>query len=291
MEPFEAAARLGSFTAAAHELSVTQSAISQRVRKLEDLLGTPLFTRSHRSITLTPDGRELLIGVRAALQHMTAATRALRQRDSRPRLRIAADTSMARHWLSPRLSHAIRNSPPLTLDLTASDSEAELLTADIAILHGDGHWPGFTATRLFDDAVFPVCAPSLLDQIPLSRPADLLTAPLIDLDYIHWNWMNWGIWLTEAGLDPTRATTQIRTNSYAAMIDAACDGLGVALGWDGLLTKDLTTRRLIRPFDHQITTPFGYYILLKDGAAPLATTFLHTLTAQGSKERPDAALA
>ncbi|MGK7653753.1 LysR family transcriptional regulator [Roseovarius sp. B08] len=101
MEPFEAAARLGSFTRAAEELSVTQSAISQRVRKLETLLDTALFIRRHRTITLTPEGRELLIGVRAALQHMTAATRALRQRDGRPRVRLGADTSMAQLWLTP----------------------------------------------------------------------------------------------------------------------------------------------------------------------------------------------
>ncbi|KRS11564.1 hypothetical protein XM53_14890 [Roseovarius atlanticus] len=282
MEPFEAAARLGSFTRAADELSVTQSAISQRVRKLEALLDTQLFTRGHRAITLTPEGRELLIGVRAALQHMTAATRALRQRDDRPRVRLAADTSMAQLWLTPRLPAALADSPPLMLDLLASDTESELLTADIALLHGAGDWPGFTAKRLFADAVFPVCTPDFLARTPLQTPEDLLSAPLIDLDYTHWNWMNWGIWLTEAGLDPTRATTLMRTNSYMAQLDAARAGLGVALAWEGQLAEDLTTRRLVRPIDHAVTTPFGYYLILRDGAEPaarqLAQSLLHADT-------------
>lgn len=277
MEPFEAAARLGSFTRAAEELSVTQSAISQRVRKLEALLDTALFERGHRAITLTSEGRELLIGVRAALQHMTAATRALRQRDSRPHVRLAADTSMAQLWVTPRLAPALRASPPLSLNLTASDTESELLNADIALLHGAGDWPGFTATRLFDDAVFPVCAPEFLADTPFASPEDLLSAPLIDLDYTHWNWMNWGIWLTEAGLDPTRANILMRTNSYIAQIDAARAGLGVALAWQGQLADDLATGRLVRPIDHDVTTPFGYYLLLRDSADPAARQLAQNL--------------
>ncbi|QFT81802.1 Glycine cleavage system transcriptional activator [Roseovarius sp. THAF27] len=277
MEPFEAAARLGSFTRAADELSVTQSAISQRVRKLEALLDTQLFERGHRTITLTPEGRELLIGVRAALQHMTAATRALRQRDDRPRIRLGADTSMAQLWLTPRLAPALADSPPLMLDLLASDTESELMTADIALLHGAGNWPGFTATRLFADAVFPVCTPDFLRHTPLGTLEDLLTAPLSDLDYIHWNWMNWGIWLTEAGLDPTRATTLMRTNSYMAKLDAARAGLGVALAWEGQLTEDLRTGRLVRPVDHAVTPPFGYYLILRDTAEPAARQLAQNL--------------
>ena len=177
---------------------------------------------------------------------------------------------MAQLWLTPRLAPALADSPPLMLDLLASDTESELLTAEIALLHGAGDWPGFTATRLFADAVFPVCTQEFLSHTPLGTPEDLLTAPLIDLDYTHWNWMNWGIWLTEAGLDPTRATTLMRTNSYMAQLDAARAGLGVALAWEGQLTEDLTTGRLVRPIDHAVTTPFGYYLILRDTAEPAA---------------------
>lgn len=80
--------------------------------------------------------------------------------------------------------------------------------------------------------------------------------------------MNWGIWLTEAGLDPTRATTLMRTNSYLAQLDAARAGLGVALAWEGQLADDLETGRLVRPLDRAVTTPFGYHLILRDTSDP-----------------------
>ncbi len=266
LEPFEASARLGSFTRAAEELSVTQSAISQRVRKLETLLDTKLFDRGHRTITLTPEGRELLNGVSVALQHLTSATHSLRQRESRPVVRLSADTSIAQLWLMPSLESFLLGSHGFAVDLTVSDQEAEVLAADVAILHGNGHWPGFSAELLFPDEIFPVCSPTYLGRHPIRDLSDLVEAELIDLDYVHWNWMNWGIWLTEMGLDPARARTLMRTNSYMALVDAARMGLGVALGWGQMLEEDLKNGTLLRPIPHSVTPPYGYYVLLREGA-------------------------
>lgn len=266
LEPFEASARLGSFTRAAEELSVTQSAISQRVRKLEELLDTRLFERGHRQITLTPEGRELLNGVSVALQHLTSATHSLRQRATRPMVRLSADTSIAQLWLMPRLDPFLKTRKDITVDLTVSDNEQAVLSADVAILHGDGDWTGFDAHLLFADVIFPVCAPDYLTRHPIRDLADLLEAELIDLDYSHWNWINWGIWLTDAGLDPVRASTLIRTNSYMALLDAARAGLGVALGWGPLMDKDLRAGTLIRPLKAKINPPYGYYLLLRQSA-------------------------
>ncbi len=111
LEPFEAAARHGSFTRAADELAVTQSAISQRVRKLEDLIGLKLFERHHRAIELTPEGRELLNGVTVALRHLTSATQGLRQQGGRPRIKLGVDTSIAQLWLLPRLKRILSQEP------------------------------------------------------------------------------------------------------------------------------------------------------------------------------------
>ncbi|MEL7259179.1 MAG: LysR substrate-binding domain-containing protein, partial [Pseudomonadota bacterium] len=264
LEPFEASARLGSFTRAAEELSVTQSAISQRVRKLEDLLDTKLFDRGHRAITLTPEGRELLNGVSVALQHLTSATHSLRQRETRPIVRLSADTSIAQLWLMPRLESFLLGAHGLAVDLTVSDQQDEVLNSDVAILHGDGTWPGFTAELLFPDEIYPVCAPTYMARHPIRTLPDLLEAELIDLDYIHWNWINWGIWLTEAGLDPARARTLLRTNSYMALLDAARAGLGVALGWGPLMDQDLASGRLIRPLPTSARPAYGYYLLVRD---------------------------
>lgn len=270
LPPFEASARLGSFTQAARELSVTQSAISQRVRKLEDLMGVALFERHHRRIVLTPEGRELLNGVRAALQHLGAATESLRQGEDRARIRLAADESMAHFWLPGRLDRHMRDSGPVTIDLTVTDDEAALLTADIVLIHGGGSWPGFRATELFRDEVFPVCTPGYRDAHEIGTVDDLLDCELIDLDYSHWNWMNWGIWLTEAGMEPARAAIRLRTNSYTSLVDAARRGLGVSLGWACLLDDDLRTGRLVRPLEERVHGGYGYHLLLREGAPPAA---------------------
>lgn len=264
--PFEASARLGSFTRAAEELSVTQSAVSQRVRKLEMLLDISLFDREHRAIVLTPEGRELLNGVKVALQHLTSATQSLRQRDARPFLKLGCDTSIAQLWLLPRLAPLLAADAPFAIDLVASDHGQEVLGADVAVMHGDGNWPGFVARPLFADEIFPVCAPDYLARHPITAPEDLLGADLIDLDYMHWNWMNWGIWMTETGLDPSAARILMRSNSYMAVLDTARAGHGVALGWRHLIEASLHDGSLVRPLSLSTDTPFGYHILLRQGA-------------------------
>lgn len=285
--PFEASARLGSFTRAAEELSVTQSAVSQRVRKLEELLEISLFERRHRAIELTPEGRELLNGVKVALQHLTSATHSLRQREARPFLRLACDTSIGQHWLLPRIGAFLAPDSPVAIDLTVSDNEAEVLGADVAVLHGDGEWPGFVARRLFGDVVFPVCAPGYLEKHPIATPQDLLSAELIDLDYIHWNWMNWGIWLTETGVDPATARILMRTNSYTALLDAAKAGMGVALGWGNLCDKALESGELVRPVAETVDTANGYYVLLRQGAGEEAHRLAQHLYRSTRKPRPE----
>lgn len=280
--PFEASARLGSFTRAAEELSVTQSAVSQRVRTLESILDTALFTRAHRTIALTDEGRELFNGVKVALQHLSAATQSIRRQDERPVLKLSADTSIATYWLTSRLKEVLRRDPDMAIDLSVSDEEADLLTAEVAVVHGDGTWPGFVARLLFADEVRPVCAPAYLDAHPINTPQDLLTADLIDLDYKHWNWMNWGIWLTEARIDPGPAKIIIRTNCYGAQIDAARAGLGVALGWHPLIDEAFADGSLVPATSQSVTTRFGYYVLLRQGAGEAA----HRLAQHLFRSRP-----
>ncbi|MEQ9257517.1 MAG: LysR substrate-binding domain-containing protein [Roseovarius sp.] len=266
LEPFEAAARLGSFTRAAEELSVTQSAVSQRVRKLEDMLGAPLFTRHHRTIALTDDGRELLNSVTVALRHLTSSLNAVHRPGGRVRVKLGTDTAMAGLWLPRRLQEVLAADPALDIDLTVSDVEEDVLRADVAILHGAGTWPGFEARLLFADEIFPVCAPSYLARHPVAEAADLLRADLIDLDYVHWNWANWSIWLTETQLDAAQARILLRTNSYLAQIDAARLGLGVALGWRDVVADDLARGTLVRPVTESIASGFGYHVLTRHGS-------------------------
>jgi len=111
------------------------------------------------------------------------------------------------------------------------------------------------------------------------QAADLLNVDLIDLNYVHWNWANWGIWLTENLLDPSQAQIVLQTNSYPAQIDAARLGLGVALGWRDLLQEDLEKGHLVVPIDASMASAFGYYVLRRHGSGEHATELMDRLIA------------
>jgi LysR family glycine cleavage system transcriptional activator len=283
---FEAAARLGSFTAAAEELNLTQAAVSRQIRLLEGNLGRSLFTRAHRAVRLTPEGRDFQHTVSLALSHVANAARGLRAAEENAQLTVAADQSVAALWLLPRLESFQGAHGDIDLRLISSDVEADCLAeeVDVAIVHGDGSWPGYEAALLLDEEVFPVCSPAYLDSHgAIARPADLIARVLIDLDDDHWNWINWRVWLTEQTVDLPQSGTGDRPgglrrlviNSYPLIVQAARDGLGVALGWKHLVDEPLAAGALVRPLEQMIRTEFGYYLLVRQDrkASPQAEAF------------------
>ncbi|MEX0284451.1 MAG: LysR family transcriptional regulator, partial [Paracoccaceae bacterium] len=161
---FEAAARLGSFTRAAEELDLSQAAVSQRIRQLEDHLDAPLFVRANRKVTLTAAGQALQQATGPALGQIAATSDQLRARASGNRLSIAVDPTIASIWLMPRLSrYRDEIGEDLSLHVTTTDDVAGLSGAvDLTIQHGTGKWPGRDAALLFSEDVFPVCAPDYL---------------------------------------------------------------------------------------------------------------------------------
>jgi DNA-binding transcriptional LysR family regulator len=268
---FEAAARYASFTQAAKELNVTQSAVSQRVRNLERRLGMALFERAHRSVRLTAQGREFYNSVSFALMHLLSAADRLRADEGARKLVVATDTSVAEMWLGSRLHRFQAAHPDVVLHLTASDVLEDCFAdaVELAIIHGDGSWPGYDSVPLFQEEVFPVCAPSFLKKsAKLSEPKDLAQAVLLDLEYEHWKWMNWSIWLTEMGVHtPVRQQT-LRSNSYALLIEAARRGQGVALGWRRFVDDDLGEGRLVAPIRASVKTGLAYYLVKRANRAP-----------------------
>ena len=275
---FEAAARLESFTLAAAELNITQAAVSQRIRTLEQALGTALFERAHRAVRLTASGREYQHTVSLALTHLANATREIRGAPQTARLTVAADQSIAAMWLMPRLPKFLERHPETPVRLIASDTEADCLAGDVdlTIIHGAGDWAGYGATCLFEEEVFPVCSPDHLARCgPVAGAADLTGSVLLDLEDTNWNWMNWRMWLTEQGVDLPSGDRHLRINSYPLIIEAARNGQGMALGWRHLVDDALLDGTLVRPLDRSVRTRFGYYILWPDGgeAADAAAAF------------------
>jgi DNA-binding transcriptional LysR family regulator len=264
---FEAAARLLSFTRAGEELYLTQAAISQQIRSLEENLQVKLFTRSHRAVQLTNEGREYQHTVAAILKQLAGATMDIQNVEFAQQLVIGCDLSFATQWLSPRLSQLRQLMPAVTLRIIASDDYNESLGSEVqvAILHGDGLWPGFQTLQLCDEEVFPVCSPEFDHELARQDWVSwLLQAPLIDLADSHWNWMNWRLWLGGNNIDQPLGNRNLQLNSYPLVIEAACAGHGVALGWRYLVDDLLAKNLLVRPIEQSLKTDFGYYCICRD---------------------------
>jgi len=264
---FEAAARLLSFTRAGNELHLSQAAISQQIRGLEDSLQVKLFTRSHRSVQLTNEGREYQHTVAAILKQLAGATMDIQNVEIAQQLVIGCDQSFATFWLIPRLQQLNLHMPGITLRIIASDDIKENLGGEVqlSILHGDGNWPGCHAVRLFDEEVFPVCSPDYDHRLEQDDWISwLLQAQLIDLADSQWNWMNWRLWLGDSDIDEPLGNRNLQINSYPLVIDAACKGHGVALGWRYLVDDLITQGRLLRPIEQSMITDLGYYLVHRD---------------------------
>ena len=282
---FEAAARLLSFTRAGEELHLTQAAISQQIRNLEESLEVRLFTRSHRAVQLTDAGREFQHTVSAVLRQLAGATMDIQNVEFREELVIGCDQSFAAFWLNPRLTELRRLFTDVSLRVVVADDETESLGGEVqvSILHGDGNWAGYRSRELFVEEVFPVCSP----DFPLPGPGQdwtewLLQVPLIELADRHWNWMNWRLWLGGHNIDQPLANRTLQINSYPSVITAACAGEGLALGWRYLIDDMVKRGQLIRPLDQSLQTDYGYHLIWREPQleSGVAAQFRNWVTAQ-----------
>jgi len=241
---FEAAARLGSFTAAAQELLLTQSAISRHVRNLETSVGIPLFHRRGRQLSLTADGRTYMNVAGDAFDRIAAATAALRcPRDQRV-FTISMPASLAAKWFTPRLSDFLASCPNVDLCVRASsrilDFDGD--TVDAAICYGKGDWPALQVEELVREQVFPVCSPDYLRSC--GNAIDFRRVTLLHGEIRE----GWQMWLKAAGQHEINATRGPQFDDAASLLQAAIEGLGIALGRTLIVANDLTAGRLVAPF-------------------------------------------
>src|SRR6266581_8922752 len=227
LRAFEAAARHLSFTNAASELNVTQTAISHQIRRLEEELGIRLFVRKNRALALTPEAREYLPGIRAAFNDLRLATDRLLRKDADNVLTISTLASLAAKWLLPRLSAFQEAHPDIDVRITTSTGLVDFRSGDVdaAIRYGRGHWPGLRAEWLMADEMFPVCSPALLNgSKPLKCPEDLRDHVLLHTSNADSD--DWRLWLTAAGL-PTNLSKQpdVTFDLIFMTVQAAIDGL------------------------------------------------------------------
>lgn len=269
---FEVAAELESFAAAAKELNVSETAVSRKIRLLELHYQCALFVRGHRSVQLTDMGRKLLRGVAPALETLAQISEDMCGDLEKSTVRVAATNSVSSLWLMPRLRKFHEANCNISISLVSSDHDSECLSDafDLTILRGDGKddWPGFEARRLFGETVYPVCAPGYLENhLSIQGVAALTDHSLIEVSNNHTEWLNWKTWLTHKGADPGKVRHSTFVNTYPLAIQAAVDGLGIALGWGHLVDRHLQTGSLVRPLgDDHVRTRSGYYLLRRQGA-------------------------
>lgn len=264
LRAFEAAARHLSFTKAAGELHVTQAAISHQIKALEEWLGMPLFRRQNRSLLLTDSGQAYLPPLREAFDRIQDATAKLRERDKSGALTVGTFTSFAAKWLVPRLGRFASAHPDIEVRLAINDHLVDFAAdgVEVAIRYGRGEWRGLHTERLMTEVVFVVCSPKLLDgPAPLACPEDLRHHTMLHDDLPE----DWDTWLEAAGVGAVKARRDLAFNHSEMVLQAAIDGLGVALGRSVLVADDIATGRLVKPFDLELPTHAAYYFACLEG--------------------------
>ncbi len=269
---FDAVARHLSFTLAADELCLTQSAVSRQIAALEQQTGIQLFRRLHRAIELTPAGQQLRDAVTGGLDQIHGCLLTLGSAAKAPQITVSATVAFAWFWLMPRLKQFSADHPLLDIRVLATDTEVlpGQDDVDVAILFGSGQWEGIASRLLFRERVYPVCSPRFLSEhAGLTRAVDLVCQALLHLD-IHRTApdpVDWQRWLASQGVTGQPVIPGLRFNSYPMVLQAAEAGRGVALGWSYIVDPIVASGRLVQPVAGTMETRNGYYLSTSRQAA------------------------
>ena len=275
---FEAAARRGSFKDAAAELGVTHGAISRQIHLLETWLGAPaLFGRRNRGVTLTPEGGALLVEFGPALDRISTAARQHRERQGGPMatvLRVNALATFSLRWLLPRLTLFREAHPAIEVQLTTANEPVDALPEeyDVVIRGGPDTFYGFVSRPLLNERRLPVCSPALAKRHPLTTITDLERHTLLHVSTMPKLWRDW---LTVAGHAELKPAATLTLDHFYLSIQAAVDGLGVAMGPTALVSDDLAAGRLVAPFPDVSLPARTYFAYLPqhDLTNPASTVF------------------
>ena len=281
---FEAAARLASFAKAAEELCVTPAAVSRHIAILESWLERRLFERHRRGVVLTSAGEEYRRECTAAFDRIAIATGQQLRSGRRRVLRVDALTTFTMRWLIPRLASFAAAHPDVEVRLATSNAPLHLLRGDVdvAIRGGPDHVPGFIATEFLQEGRFPVCSPAVVKRHPLRKPADLSRHTLLHSAALPDVWPEW---LRAAGVGGLVAAGTLTLDHFYLTLQAAVDGLGVAIGPSALVADDVADGRLVTPFASPTLPEWRYFSYVRDnGPQEAALDFRDWLVAAGRRD-------
>lgn len=269
LRAFEASARALSFTAAAQELSMTQSAVSQHIKSLESAMGRTLFLRRARGLELTDEGRGYLPTVQAAFAMLEEGTSVLQARTDPDVLELQVNLSFARFWLTPRLGQFMDENPTVQLNLASSvwAEERPIHPGAMQIVFGLAKQEGLGGKRLTRDTLFPVCAPKLARSI--KSLDDLLHQRLFDLPGTAQSWDAWLKAYLQANPQAQGKTTKLptihRTSTWTLSMEWALQGLGVVLAHDTIANDLIASGQLVQPLPFAMVQKEAYYLIAPEG--------------------------
>jgi LysR family transcriptional regulator, glycine cleavage system transcriptional activator len=254
----EAVDRLGSASAAATELALTQGAISRQLQVLERQLGVSLLRRERQRLFLTPAARDYVAEVRNALNMLASGALTLRANPTGGSLNLAILPAFGMHWLAPRLPAFVRAHPEVTLNLSTQLRPFDFATQpfDAAIHYGRQDWPGTLALKLMDEDVLAVASPALVPD-GLKQAGQVLDYPLLQLDS---RTGDWGRWLSHHGI-PAHRPPAMLFDQFATMAQGAVHGLGLAILPLFLITRELEEGRLVPVFGGPIRSEATYSLV------------------------------
>ena len=267
LRALEAAVRHRSYSRAAAELNVTHGAVSQHMRRLEEQLGTRLFQRRGNGMEPLPVAAKIATSVAAAMALLERAIEEAGNDRALEPLVVSVEQGFARRWLMPRVMRLREELGEPDLELRLENRLADLVGdgVDAAVRYGSGEWPGCEATRLFGVRLFPVCSPAFLERHPLTRLEDLYEMPLLRHTHPLWSWPHW----FRAQAMPPPPDRGMMFDDSSLMLDAAAQGVGVALARDRLVEGDLLSGRLVRPIAAEAESSWGYFFVWRAGAPRL----------------------
>ncbi|WP_313684387.1 LysR substrate-binding domain-containing protein, partial [Pantoea sp.] len=256
LRAFEVATRHSTFTSAAEELHITQSAVSHQLKNLEDIWGLPLFQRG-KTLSLTPAGAALAPIVREFFMNLDATLADLHEQNGRFRLRVNTTYSFALKWLLPRLPDLTRQHPEILVTLESSDKVINFSgsDSDVAIRFGNGNYPALHSEFMFREQIFPVASPALLSRFGTPQePAELLRYPLLTRDGADLV-PKWESWFKQVGVSIPALKENVRLADTNMTLEAALLGQGIALARSGHVEKEIGEGSLIRLFNTPFPSP------------------------------------
>ncbi len=276
---FDAAARHLSFTRAAAELHLTQSAMSRQIKSLEEALGVALFERRHRALLLTAAGQSYHRTVAEVLRTLREATAKLQPEPADRALAVSTTISFASLWLVPRLGEFQRLHPEIDVRVSAKNEIVDLARdrIDLAIRYCPRDRAGAGAVKLFGERILPVASPRLVPK-PLATPQDIARHRLLHYEdpQYAFPWLSWQTWFETFGVTPPAGVRGLRFSNYEQIVQAAIEGEGIALGRFPLVERDIRAGRLIAPLARRFSTA-------------TSTRAFWIAVAEHARERPEAA--